>query len=114
MTNKPEPLNGKIYINAYECEEDMIIANKENIKQHIECIGENPLLICKLEDIKSACEFYLRYKDKPYLLMKEQGIELDLSRKDDIEYVVRTIEGNYESYSEWLFKYIFWSVMKDE
>jgi len=70
--------------------------------------------ILSIEEVKSACEFYLRYKDKPELLFndfpdykeianKEKGIKLEL----DGEYTYVTIE-----YNEWLFRLAFKDVLK--
>jgi len=57
--------------------------------------------------LKSACEFYLRYKDKPELLNREKKIlelkkllkKLKRQKKDIIEIL--------DKYNEWLFKLAF-------
>ena len=66
------------------------------------------------QSIKQACEFWLRYKDNPKLLVKEHE-----------EYTARVVSicGNnpntqkiygYLEYSEWLFKLTFKDVLEDE
>ena len=109
---KPQPLD-KIYISNTVDEEDLLEATDDNKKLFKDCIGEKPLLICKLEDIKSACEFYLRYKDKPALLWKEREeyrrnlIKLDKLEDDYFRF-------DTDEYNEWLFRLAFRSVIKNE
>jgi len=52
--------------------------------------------------LKSACEFYLRYKDKPHLLIQEHPKYEKQARKflDDVE-----------KYNDWLFKLAFGGVL---
>jgi len=74
--------------------------------------------------IKSACEFYMRYKDKPELLWdnhfiknKEQRLKLfvfcdklrGLREQEDIE----DIEGLINEYNDWLFKLAFKDVLRE-
>lgn len=73
--------------------------------------------------IKTACEFYLRYKNKPELLMEEHP-----EYKKQCEYFIHEIEmasiGEFEpthgelahlmDYNEWLFKLTFKAVLDDE
>jgi len=56
--------------------------------------------------LKSACEFYLRYKDKPELLIKEYP-----EYKEELDE-----EGWWFSseYNNWLFKLAFKDVFKEE
>ena len=64
--------------------------------------------------LKSACEFYLRYKDKPTLLLKEHPeyesteflVELDENFKEDFNDFMK-------KYNEWLFKLAFKDVLKE-
>ena len=68
--------------------------------------------------IKSACEFYLRYKDNPELLVKEYP-----EFKEEVEQfrilsllTGKYIHGNYydyDKYNEWLFKLAFKDVFKE-
>ena len=62
--------------------------------------------------IKSACKFYLRYKDKPDLLVKEHPEYKKLFESESVHtYVCRRIFWQYkydpEEYNEWLFKLAF-------
>jgi len=58
--------------------------------------------------IKSACEFYLRYKDKPELLIKEHPEFFE---------IIKRIQKNYFDwsyyYNEWLFKLAFKPIFED-
>ena len=66
-----------------------------------------------LEDIKSACEFYLRYKDNPNLLLNEQR-ELAIEEKE-IDRFYDGVKGwRVTEYNEWLFRLIFKEVLGDE
>ena len=113
---KPQPLD-KIYISNTIDEEDLEEATPEKIKLFEDCVGEKPLLICKLEDIKSACEFYLRYKDDPFMLGKEQPKylkELEKFGYKIIDKETAEISSKYDpqKYNEWLFILAFRSVIK--
>jgi len=55
---KPEPLNGKVYISNAD-EEDLELATKENVKRYIDTIGEKPLFILKLDDVRGMCLYCL-------------------------------------------------------
>jgi len=65
----------------------------------------------KLHDIKSACEFYLKYKDKPELFRKEQPQYLDDFCNGVISKIVLNTETKTKDiipkYNEWLFKLAF-------
>jgi len=69
-----------------------------------------------LQRIKSACEFYLRYKDKPELLIEEHP---ELKRKCkrlnrwayESEYKPHS---NMAEYNEWLFKLAFKKVIGEK
>ena len=56
--------------------------------------------------IKSACEFWLKYKDKPELLMKDAGC------KGDIESASKRYFKSKRDYNEWLFKLAFKDVIE--
>jgi len=59
--------------------------------------------------IKSACEFYLRYKDKPELLDKEQHkLWVEISNKNRI-----TLGELKKQYNKWLFKLAFKDVLEE-
>ena len=64
------------------------------------------------EDIKSACEFYLRYKDKPELLVKEHP-ELSIS-EEHFPYPLKKISMPIKHYNKWLFKLTFKDIFKEE
>jgi len=81
-------------------------------------------LLDKVEQhIKSACEFYLKYKDKPDLLVKrypEYKADLTLFTKD-VPFAVPFDERlfnplwfDYDRYNEWLFKLAFKDVLKGD
>jgi len=72
--------------------------------------------------IKSACEFYLRYKDKPELLWdnyflknKEHRLKLfvfcdklrGLREQGDVEKLINDFYLKIDNYNEWLFKLAF-------
>jgi len=66
--------------------------------------------------VRSACEFYLRYKDKPELLVKEQdsfaikngflALYKDIKIKNDSEFL--------RKYNTWLFKHSFSDVFTEK
>jgi len=74
--------------------------------------------------VKSACEFYLRYKDNPKLLGKEHPLLIEkvneLYRKH-IE-IEEELGENYDpksktfidEYNEWLFKYSFFDIFAEK
>ena len=81
--------------------------------------------------IKSACEFYLKYKDNPELLIKEFPEELKVKEKefgaeDELNNFLNNIQDKIKSfdgfgievykkkYNEWLFKLAFKDVLKEE
>ncbi len=80
------------------------------------------------EDIKSACEFYLRYKDNPELLIKEhpEYSNCEVSKsigtlKSLIEYQKWDTGGEIDEilldekeYNEWLFKLAFKDVLGEK
>jgi len=60
--------------------------------------------------LKSACEFYLRYKDKPELLEKENHkLWVKISNENRI-----TTGKVTDQYNEWLFKLAFKDVLEEE
>ncbi len=67
--------------------------------------------------LKSACEFYLRYKDNPELLRKEQNNLYNVFG----DYIFGNLKGKYfkssnilGQYNDWLFKLAFKDVFKEE
>ena len=75
------------------------------------------MVVYTQEDIKSACEFYLRYKDRPRKLWVEN--------KDNKEYLKQltkifvmnptpNILIRFDNYNEWLFKLSFKDVLGED
>ena len=73
--------------------------------------------------IREACEFYLRYRDKPKLLMreypeykrrikKEEFIPNMVFMDDYMKYILSVVK--YKEYNEWLFKLAFRGVLNEE
>ena len=63
--------------------------------------------------IKSACEFYLRYKDKPALFSDEQfTIDWKYDRLTGT-YIVE-LGNRYTEYNYWLFKLAFKNILDEE
>ena len=105
---KPQPLDLKnLKIFTYLKKDNEIIRNE--IKQHI----------------KSACEFYLRYKDNPELLVKEhheyENVKISTTigtlknfikiRKMDTGGEIDETLLEERDYNEWLFKLTFKDVL---
>jgi len=64
--------------------------------------------------IKSACEFYLRYKDNPELFSKNV-FKIKWEFYSDIGHLIwNTDKNRWENYNEWLFRLTFKSVLEDE
>ncbi len=70
--------------------------------------------------IKRACEFYLRYKDKPQLL-KEENIKCEYSKKiveisqlPSGEWIIFFEDGDFMGYNEWLFRMAFKDVFEED
>ena len=70
--------------------------------------------------LKSACMFYLRYRDKPGLLMKEQNITIPKSCITG-KYTMpgnigirNVISWNLNAYNDWLFRLCFKPVLEDD
>ncbi|RLC79250.1 MAG: hypothetical protein DRI61_08255 [Chloroflexi bacterium] len=65
------------------------------------------------QQIKSACEFYLKYKDRPALFSDEQfTIRWGYDRGTGT-YIV-DLGNEYTEYNEWLFKEAFKSVLEEK
>jgi len=65
--------------------------------------------------IKSACEFYLRYKDNPSLLVKEHPeYEKEIKKFEIPKFWNVKVEYNLADYNEWLFKLAFKDVLGGE
>ncbi|MHA1873263.1 MAG: hypothetical protein ACTSVB_04030 [Candidatus Heimdallarchaeaceae archaeon] len=132
---KPEPLDLKkivdeiVRIEYPTYEKSQLASHVKQLKFKIKLILEQRL--------KSACEFFLRYKDEPELLVKEQKksisewreniykwCKMQIERKDECkEFIVWAKEGWWihsgithvggkKEYNLWLFKIAFKSVFK--
>jgi len=141
MTEKPQPLDlGKIkkevldeYCGGIPFDE---IEEFQLEPEQIEKIIEITIYRIK-QQIKSACKFYLRYKDKPELLVKEHPeLKTLIEKLFDIEGKLRndgtilrnildkfglskitlskSIYYDHKKYNEWLFKLTFKDVFEDE
>jgi len=110
---KPQPLSLK------EIDKDKII--EEAIKE----ILNNAIDTFKQEikqRIKSACEFYLEYKDDPNKLIKDfpylKNQSIDGFPEDTVEEVAKIkgydIDVYLMQYNEWLFKFAFKEILEDD
>ena len=62
--------------------------------------------------IRAACEFYLKYKDKPALFSEEQfSIKWNYDRLTGT-YIVN-LENGYTEYNYWLFKLAFKNILEE-
>jgi len=105
---KPEPLDLEININEvlkkykYLTDVKRQIDFKDGFFHAIEVVKQR---------IKSACEFYLKYKDNPLLLIKDfPSYEKYVSNfvKNYTELKDKTlIKFGFKKYNEWLFKLSF-------
>jgi len=149
MKNKPKPLDLEEIREGLEAElkdieedlkrfrEDEKFFGKEGVdyyyKQELISRRKEVLNTIKLvkeikQRINSACEFYLRYKDRPELLIKEHPEYLEELKKkcmprieeilSCIKLQVKTNEEVfvvcYEKYTFWLFRLAFRGVLDDE
>jgi len=112
---KPQPLDNKVYVTWNFFREDQELATEENLKRIKEMVSNIQLFIL-FEDIKSACDFYLRYKDKPLLLWEEEGFllhELNITKELwDIMGKLDDKEWTINDYNDWLFKLAFKDVFE--
>jgi len=64
-----------------------------------------------IQRIKSACEFYLRYKDNPELFSKNV-FKIKWEFYSDVGHLIwNTDKNRWENYNEWLFRLTFKSVL---
>jgi len=117
---KPEPLNLDIQLKVnltykWGNEYDFINFKKGYEKGFSE--AQKVILKIVKQRIKSACEFYLRYKDNPKLLISEHK-----KYYDDVvgnffrSFNSKTLEEYYDidKYNEWLFKLAFKAMLEGE
>ena len=67
-----------------------------------------------IQRLKSACEFYLRYKDNTRLLLKEHGEYRKEVSKFEEWWKYPNNMFDYNKYNDWLFKLVFKSVLEDD
>jgi len=112
---KPEPLNLDIQFKAnltykWGNEYDFINFKKGYEKGFSE--AQKVILKIVKQRTKSACEFYLRYKDRPDLFEKEQKDLIDYDTWDFRHHTFVILKGNRASeYNLWLFKLAFKDVL---
>jgi len=121
MKEKPKPLDLEIYEEVDGAREeiiDLFYSNKKVDEKDIRRVFWH-LKKNVIEDIKSACEFYLRYKDNPELLLEEypeyeekvKEIEKEAYQK---EFYMEFVKNYFlEKYNEWLFKLAFKDVLEE-
>ena len=128
---KPLDLDGGELIKKFSYDEDLNLAP---LAENIGLAFNNTMreLIYEIKQrIRSACMFYLKYKDKPELLVKERPdkamIEIDYDTAEDIVKEIHRIVERYGKveaqatirlkiieYNEWLFKLSFKDVLENE
>jgi len=70
--------------------------------------------------LKSACEFYLRYKDKPELLIKElpeyeeEVKKFVIERHPILQNILNYTAFRLKEYNDWLFKLAFKDVLEEK
>ena len=120
---KPEPLINKVVEEIEEAKEeviDLFFSDRKVDERDIEIVFYH-LKKNILEDVKSACEFYLRYKDNPELLWNERKkyrkqmknlpiMWFDVKIKGEIWFE----EEDIKDYNEWLFKLAFRDVFEND
>ena len=123
--NKPEPLNGKV-----TCILDLLEYSSVGT---LPIIGEEKIVF--LRDVKSACEFYLRYKDNPRLFVKrfpelkkevekivpiepneeeKRLVEKGIIPPKTMDLILKVKAALYRDvFNEWLFKFAFKDVFEE-
>ena len=105
MKIQPHPLDLKRCFDWAECQDNLTKEDMlEQLKEDIET------------EIKEACEFYLRYKDNPELLIKEHPeYEKEVKNKFYHPNVIDAYSlWSYDKYNEWLFKSTFKGISKEK
>jgi len=98
---KPKPLD----LEELWSKEETLNRNYNGLEVHN---LKRELLSKVKQRIKSACEFYLKYKDKPELLFEE---------KREYRVILAHLFGDDKDtsrYNEWLFKLAFEDVLKEK
>ena len=103
---KPEPLNGKTFTTL-----KIKSLKPGSLADHHRLLSEKWV---RVSDLKSACEFYLKYKNNPIGLWNEYP----QYRCKRLDYIVDALHKNFEApmsfksryfeeYNAWLFKLAF-------
>jgi len=101
---KPEPLNGKTFTTL-----QIKSLKPGSLADHRRFLSDKWV---RVSDLESACEFYLRYKDRPDLFEKEQKDLIDYDCRYDWDHTFVILKGNRAiKYKEWLFKLAFKAVL---
>ena len=104
---KPEPLKEKIFTTL-----QIKSLKPGGLGDHHRFLSDEWV---RVSDLKSACEFYLRYKDRPDLFEKEQKNLIDYDCRYDWDHTFVILKGNRAiKYKEWLFKLAFKDVFGDK
>ena len=115
---RPEPLNLDIQLKVnltYKWGNEFDFINFK--KGYEKGFSEAQKVILKIvkQRTKSACEFYLRYKDRPDLFEKEQKNLIDYDCRYDWDHTFVILKGNRAiKYKEWLFKLAFKAVLEGD
>ena len=96
----PEPLDGKEgYVDSWQIRDKKDVHPSHRTK------------VFEAKDIKSACDFYLRYKNNPELFEKEI-LSKEPQRYEDIINKLRNEWYNWEEhYDKWLFNLAFKDIL---
>ena len=111
---KPEPLTKEKIKSKYD---EVTRKLLENLLHELDEEGRRfDLRTFKFEDVKSAVQFYLRYKDNPVLLLKEyETLGYELKKIFGFEKLCNLQEFMKirEEYNDWLFKKAFSGVVEE-
>jgi len=123
MKPKPLDLEVKKLINKFGYDESLNLsplaeniglAFNDNIEKLIEEIKQQ---------IKQACEFYLKYQSKPFILLNYGYHLLTEKQLIELKNIINKIENSppdiafeqlYPEYNEWLFKLAFKGVLDEK
>lgn len=103
------------YLKTYYSEEDLEDVREELKKIKLEMRDFAIFCIERFikQRLKSACEFFLQYMDKPYTFLSEQW---EIAQKEKIKekFYTRGYGWSLYDYNEWLFRLAFKDVLEGE